>query len=133
MCHGAQATRRQLERWVPRGTWADFTTTVVGFGQLIQVSDTRDTPCPRCTVLAALAALECTHQYSLHAHCCALRVHGMCTGCALLMQRGTAWGGELVECVERGFGAGSTQVCVRGMRVQYMHMPCVCARTVYAW
>ena len=33
---GAEATRRQLERWVPRGTWADFTTAVVGFGQLVQ-------------------------------------------------------------------------------------------------
>lgn len=33
---GAEATRRQLEQWVPRGTWADFTTAVVGFGQLVQ-------------------------------------------------------------------------------------------------
>ena len=31
---GPEETRRQLERWVPKGTWTDFTTAVVGFGQL---------------------------------------------------------------------------------------------------
>ena len=33
---GPEATRRQLEAWVPRGTWEAFTTAVVGFGQLTQ-------------------------------------------------------------------------------------------------
>ena len=33
---GPEATRRQLEAWVPRGSWAAFTTAVVGFGQLTQ-------------------------------------------------------------------------------------------------
>lgn len=29
-------TRKQLERWVPRGSWTSFTLAVVGFGQYIQ-------------------------------------------------------------------------------------------------
>ena len=33
---GPEATRVQLQAWVPRGSWANFTTAVVGFGQLTQ-------------------------------------------------------------------------------------------------
>jgi hypothetical protein len=98
--HVVQATRHQLERWVPSGTWADFTTAVVGFGQLVQAT-------------AMCISCMCT--------ACALRVHCVCTACALhvhyytlsgiLMQRGAAWRTEFAECVERTFGVDSTQVC----------------------
>ena len=64
---GAEATRHQLERWVPRGTWADFTTAVVGFGQLVQ--------------------------------------------------RGAAWRAEFAECIERAFGADSTQAVAAAVMV----------------
>ena len=30
----AESTRRQLEKWVPQPQWTDFTTAVVGFGQV---------------------------------------------------------------------------------------------------
>ena len=71
---GAEATRRQLERWVPRGTWADFTTAVVGFGQLVQ--------------------------------------------------RGAAWRSEFTECIERAFGADSTQAVTAAEMVTKLTTSC---------
>jgi hypothetical protein len=67
--HVVQATRHQLERWVPSGTWADFTTAVVGFGQLVQA--TAMCICCMCTACALRVHCVCT--------ACALRVHCMCT------------------------------------------------------
>ena len=33
---GPEETRKQLEHWVPRGEWTDFSLAVVGFGQFTQ-------------------------------------------------------------------------------------------------